>query len=295
MQRLQNKIAVVTGASRGAGRGIARVLGEESATVYVTGRSTQGNNPTLPELTNTTIEHTAEQINARGGVGIAVRCDHTEDAQVEALFERVRSEQGRLDILVNNVWGGYEGIDETFVSGFWKQPLWRWDKMFQAGVRAHFTASHFAAPLMIEHCGGLIVNTTFWNNDEYISNLAYDVAKCAINRLAFGMAYELRDYNITAVALSPGWMRTEAVLHSVSPNMSTTDLDFYKFEGAETTESIEYIGRAIVALATDPQVIDKSGQTLRVGDLANEYGFTDIDGRVAPPFISTLKREDRDL
>lgn len=278
MQRLKGKVAVVTGASRGGGRGIALVLGEEGTTVYVTGRSVRGAS-TRSSLPGTTIEDTAEQVTARGGVGIPVRCDHTVDAEVEALFERVQQEQGRLDILVNNVWGGYEKDPAgDFVAPFWEQPLWRWDAMFVAGVRAHYTASRLGARLMIPRRGGLIVNTTFWDRDKYFAPLSYYLSKTTINRMAYGMGLELREYNIAVVALSPGWMRTEAVMANLAPNMRPAG------EAMEHTESVECIGRAVVALARDPDVIEKSGQVLTVGDLAREYGFTDIDGRQIPPF-----------
>jgi len=281
VQRLTGKVAVVTGASRGGGRGIALVLGEEGATVYVTGRSVRGG-PTTNDLPET-IDETAEMVTARGGVGIAVRCDHTVDAEVEALFERVQKEQGRLDILVNNVWGGYENIESVnFRGAFWEQPLWRWDKMFTAGVRAHYTASRLAAPLMMSQCQGLIVNTTFWDRGKYLANLPYDLAKTAINRMAYGMALEMREHNITAVALSPGWMRTEEVIrHNPTP------------KELKRTESVEYIGRAVAALAADPNVMEKSGSILTVGDLAREYGFADIDG-TQPPAYKMLEEYLRD-
>jgi NAD(P)-dependent dehydrogenase (short-subunit alcohol dehydrogenase family) len=278
MQQLKGKIAVVTGASRGGGRGIALVLGEEGATVYVTGRSTR-RALTRPELPGTTIEDTAEQVTARGGVGIPVRCDHTVDAEVEALFERVKQEQGQLDILVNNVWGGYEKDPEgDFVTPFWEQPLWRWDAMFVAGVRAHYTASRLAARLMMPQRQGLIVNTTFWERDKYFAPLPYYLSKTAINHMAYGMALELREHNVAAVALSPGWMRTEAVMADLPPNGRPGS------EEVDRTESVEYIGRAVVALAADSSVMEKSGRVLTVGDLAREYGFTDVDGRQVPPF-----------
>jgi NAD(P)-dependent dehydrogenase (short-subunit alcohol dehydrogenase family) len=266
-------VAVVTGASRGAGRGIALVLGEQGATVYVTGRSIRGAS-TREDLPGTTIEDTADQVAARGGVGIPVRCDHTEDGQVTALFRRVRQEQSQLDLLVNNVWGGYEDyVDADFDAPFWEQPIWRWDKMFNAGVRAHYAASRLAAPLMIERRQGLLVNTTFWDRGKVLSSLSYDLAKAAINRMAYAMAVELRPHNIAAVALSPGWMQTEAVMaHGHTP------------EELSRTESVEYIGRAVAALAADPRVVEKSGRVLTVGDLAREYGFTDIDGEQPPPF-----------
>ena len=276
MQRLKGKVVVVTGASRGGGRGIALVFGEEGATVYVTGRST-GGEATRSDLSGTTIDDTAEQVTARGGVGIPVPCDHTNDAQVEAAFERVKSEQGRLDILVNNVWGGYEDF-EDWDKPFWEQPLWRWEKMFTAGVRAHYTASHYGAPLMVSNGQGLIVNTTFWDRGKCLTNLFYDLAKNTINRMAYAMALEMREHNIAVVALSPGWMRTEDVLsHHHTP------------EELATTESVEYIGRAIAALAADPDVMKKTGKILTVGSLAREYDFTDIDG--TQPAVFRMKEE----
>lgn len=268
MQPLQGKVAVVTGASRGAGRGIALVLGEAGATVYVTGRSVRGGVTT--QNRRETIEETAEQVTARGGRGIPVRCDHTVDAEVAALFDQVRQEQGRLDILVNNAWGGYEQMDD-FSAPFWEQPD-RWHAMFTAGVRAHLMASRHAAALMLPQRQGLIVNTTFYDRGKYLSNLYYDLAKSAINRMAYGMALELRRHGIAAIALTPGWMRTEKVLEQHAP------------EELGQTESVEYIGRAVAALAADPQVMARSGRTLTVGDLAREYGFTDVDGRLIPAF-----------
>ena len=170
MQRLSGKVALVTGASRGAGRGIAQVLGEEGATVYVTGRSVRDGSVT--EGRTGSIDQTAEMVTARGGVGIPVRCDHTVDAEVEALFEQIEQVQGRLDLLVNNVWGGYERYrDADFDAAFWQQPLWRWDRMFDAGVRAHYLASRLAAPLMIAQRSGLVVNTTFWDRGKCLSGL----------------------------------------------------------------------------------------------------------------------------
>ncbi|MGI8550364.1 MAG: SDR family NAD(P)-dependent oxidoreductase [Dehalococcoidia bacterium] len=270
---LHGKVAVVTGASRGAGLAIARVLGEAGATVYVTGRSAQGAGTTegLPG----TVEDAAEAVTARGGSGIAVRVDHTVDAEVEALFRTVRDRSGRLDLLVNNVWGGYEQYDVAgFVLPFWQQPIRHWQGMYTAGVRAHLVASRFAAPLLIEQGTGLIVNTVAWAFDEYLGNLFYDVAKAAIVRMAFGMAHELRPHGVAAVALAPGFMRTERVLaaHAAQP-----------FDLSQT-ESPEYFGRAVAALAADPGILAKSGRLLTAGELAREYGFTDIDGRQPEAF-----------
>lgn len=275
MKELRGKIAVVTGASRGAGRGIAHVLGEAGATVYVTGRSTRAAlvNEAWPE----TIEETAEGVTARGGVGIPVRCDHTKDEEVAALFEQVRAEQGRLDILVNNAWGGYQQDYETFTVPFWEQPD-RWNAMFTAGLRAHLSANRMATPLMLPHPGGLIVSTTVYDRGKYLLNLYYDIVKSAINRMAYGISVELKPYGITSVALAPGWMRTERVMES---NPSAEEL--------ATTESPEYIGRAILALALDPERLQRTGQTLNVGDLAKAYGFTDIDGRQVPTFRLTAE------
>ena len=292
MTQLRGKVALVTGASRGAGRGIARVLAEQGVTIYVTGRRTREN--PHPEFEGCTIDDTVDQINERGGKGIGVQVDHTDDEQVAALFDRINREQGRLDILVNNIWGGYEDDMDTFLDGFWKQPLARLDKMYHAGIRAHFSASQHAAKIMIPQKSGLIINTTFWDEDKYISNLPYDLAKAAINRMAYDMAYELHDFNIAAIALSPGWMRTEVILAHHSPGNKTTDTEF-DFEHWEITESIEYIGRAVAALATDLAVMEKSGQTLTVGGVAKEYGFVDIDGRYVPPFDFTFTRDQRNL
>jgi len=204
------------------------------------------------------------------------------DEEVESLFERVKLEHGRLDLLVNNVWGGYEdyGSDEAFDVAFWEQPLWRWDKMFRAGVRAHFAASRLAAPLMMLRRQGLIVNTTFWDRGKCLSNLPYDLAKATINRMAYAMALELRPYDIAVVALSPGWMRTEGVLRAYK----TDEQNWHRIPDLGRTESTQYIGRAVAALATDPNVMEKSGRILAVGDLAREYGFTDLNGKQPPAY-----------
>jgi NAD(P)-dependent dehydrogenase (short-subunit alcohol dehydrogenase family) len=272
---LKGKVAVVTGASRGAGRGIALVLGEAGATVYVTGRSVRGQATT--ENLPGTVEDTAEAVTARGGTGIGVRCDHTVDSDVEALFARVQREQGRLDLLVNNAWGGYEHHDyRTFGAPFQEQPLRHWDGMFTAGVRAALVSSRFAASLMLPQGHGLIVNITAWEREKFLVNVFYDVAKNAINRMIFGIARELKPHNIAAVALAPGFMRTERVAGAFE---AVGNKDYLTF-----TESPEYVGRAVVAIASDPSVLEKSGKVLAVGDLAEEYGFTDVDGRRVPPF-----------
>ena len=221
MKRLEGMVAVVTGASRGGGRGIALVLGEEGAVVYVTGRSSRSaqTGSTRPDLPGTCIEDTAEMVTARGGVGIPVQCDHTDDSDVERLFDRVRQEHGKLDLLVNNVWGGYEKDPQRdFDSPFWEQPTWRWDAMFTSGVRAHYVASQHAARMMVPKRRGLIISTTFWDRGKYFTPLPYYLSKLAINRMMYAMSLELREYGVSTVALSPGWMRTEAVMADIPPN-----------------------------------------------------------------------------
>lgn len=287
---LTGRVAVVTGASRGAGRGIAIELGAAGATVYVTGRSTRGRPAggyeqllALSELATLpgSIDATAEELTQAGGQGIAVACDHTRDEEVAALFERVQREQGRLDLLVNNAWGGHESFDGVFDAPFWTRPLSNWDAMFDRGVRNHLLASRHAAPRMVAQRSGLIVTTTFWDRGHYIGgNLYYDLAKAAMARLAFGMAQELRAHDVTSVAVSPGWMRTEFVL----AGHQTDEARWTERPALARTESPRYLGRAVAALAGDPAVIARTGQVLCVADLAAEYGFTDVDGRRVPAF-----------
>ncbi len=272
MPELKDKVAVVTGASRGVGKGVALGLGEAGAVVYMTGRTTRnGAKPLLPG----TVEDTAEEVSRLGGEGIAVRCDHRDDAQVREVFERVRAERGRIDILVNNVWGGYEfyydGTEFWKEKGFWTVPLSRWEAMFSAGVRAHYVASVLAAPMMIARRSGLIVNISFWAAQKYMSSVVYGVAKAATDKMAADMAHELKDYDVAAVSLYPGLVRTEGVMKAAEH----FDLS--------NSESPQFIGRAVAALAADPEVMQKSGQILIAAALALEYGFTDIDGKRPRP------------
>jgi NAD(P)-dependent dehydrogenase (short-subunit alcohol dehydrogenase family) len=281
MPTLNNIVALVTGASRGAGRGIALELGAAGATVYVTGRSVEGGSTT--DNVPGTIDETAREVVNRGGRGVAVRCDHTVDAEVEALFGRIREDHGRLDLVVNNVWGGYEDSDCRPLPRvpFWEQSLRQWDVMFTAGVRAHLTASRLAVPLMLPRHHGLIVSTTA-NLDPlpYLRNLFYDLAKNAVARMVWAMAHELREHGIAAVAVAPGFMRTERVVEAFRRAGATQALD----GPGGPKETTAYLGRAIVALASDAKVIEKSGHVLEVGTLAREYGFTDIDGTQPSPF-----------
>jgi NAD(P)-dependent dehydrogenase (short-subunit alcohol dehydrogenase family) len=278
MGLLTGKIAVVTGASRGGGRGIASVLGEAGATVYVTGRSIRGS-LTKPNLPGTTIDDTADLVTARGGLGIPVRVDHTVDAEITALFERVQREHGRLDLLVNNAWGGYEdyayhgGDASVFDAVFWEQPIERWDKMWIAGVRATLATTKAALPLMFSQREGIIINTTLEIDPTfYDAALYYRTAKLAINYLTFGMAHDLYQrggFPIAVIGLAMGWMRTETVMENFRQGIQP-------MERLQETDSVEFGGRAVLALVTDPHVMQKTGKILRVRDLAQEYGFKDI-------------------
>lgn len=279
---LKGTVAVVTGSSRGAGRGIALVLGECGATVYVTGRSVRGG-PAFGRGPGT-IDDTADEVTARGGRGIAVRCDHTRDEEVKSLFERVGKEQGRLDLLVNNAWGGYEGgLTPAY---FWKAPLNLWEKMFVAGLKAHLVASYCAIPLMLpapSQAGpqkrGLLVSTVAWDRNKYIGSF-YDISKHAIVRMIYGLGIELRPFGITAVAVAPGFMRTEAVLQAYK----VSEENWQKVPQLKQTHSPEYLGRIVARLAVDPKLMRRSGQVFRAGELARVYRLRDIDGRSVPPF-----------
>ena len=277
---MNNVIALVTGASRGAGRGVALELGAAGATVYVSGRSVDGG-PTTDNVPGT-IDETARQVTARGGHGIAVPCDHTDDASVEALFRRIRDDHGHLDVLVNNVWGGYENSE--------CRPL-RWcrsgnspsssGKACSRPACAHLVASRLAVPMMLPQKRGLIVNTTAnLQVLPYLRNLFYDLSKNAAARLAWAMAQELREQGIAVVAVAPGFMRTERVVEAFRRAGAEKALD----GPGGPKETTAYLGRAVVALATDPRVIEKTGELLEVGALAREYGFTDINGTQPAPF-----------
>lgn len=256
MTRDMPKVALVTGASRGVGKGVALELINAGATVYISGR-------------------TAGDMSYVEGKGTALVCDHRDDENVRTVFERIADEQGRLDVLVNNVWGGYERMLEdgefTWPRPFWQQPLWRWDAMFQAGVRAHYAASQLAAQMMVKRRRGLIVNISFWAAQKHIGNVAYGVAKAATDKMTSDMAHELREHNVAVVSLYPGLVRTEAVMRAA------------EWLDLSNSESPEFIGRAIVALADDPNVMTKSGMVLVAAQLAREYGFTDIDGKSPRP------------
>ena len=256
-------IVVVTGASRGVGKGIALALAELEAIIYVTGRTHQEGEADLPG----TIGQTAREVTERGGQGIAVRCDHSDDTDVKALFERIKDEQGRLDILVNNVFCVPE--EKLFGVPFWQQSIEMWDQMHQVGLRSHYVASVYAVPLMLEKKGGLIANISSFGGGSFQLNVAYGVGKAGVDRLARDMAHDLKKHQITSVSLWPGIVRTERVLKYAD------ELPF----DMKNTESPEFTGRAIAALYRDPERMIRSGKRLIVAELAEEYGFDDIDGK----------------
>jgi NAD(P)-dependent dehydrogenase (short-subunit alcohol dehydrogenase family) len=273
---LEGQVAVVTGASRGVGRGIALALGACGATVYVTGRSSRAHVRAREDVPGT-VEDTADDVTARGGRGIAAPADHTDDAQTAALFARVTSEQGgRLDVLVANAWGGYEGHGPDFTAPFWEQPLERWDAMFTAGLRAQFATARAAAPAMVTRRDGLIVVTGGTDlPEDYLGNVPYDVVKAASSRLVVGLARELRPHRVAAVGVYPGFTRTEAVVEAFAK------------EGAEPppeTHSPEFVGRAIAAVLADPERLALSGTGAQAATFARRYGFADVDGREIAPF-----------
>jgi len=281
MKSLEGKVAVVAGATRGAGRGIACMLGEAGATVYCTGRNsrerpnTEGVYAGRPE----TIEETAEMVSGRGGRGIAVRTDHLEEEQVVALFDRVGREQGRLDLLVNDI---SEGVDHE-LKPFWKLSLERGLRALRLGIDTHIITTRHAAPLMVRRKGGLIVEVGDGDALYYRGNLFYDLVKITTSRLAYAWAEELRPHGAAALAVTPGFMRTEVVLERLGATEEnwrevaeqSAAARGYGFAGSETPF---FVGRAVAALAADPRVLEKSGGLYGSWTLSEEYGFTDVDG-----------------
>lgn len=277
-QALKGKVALVAGATRGAGRGIAVELGAAGATVYCTGRTTRTQASELgrPE----TIEETAELVQQAGGRGIALQVDHLEPVQVEALIARIEREQGRLDILVNDVWGADFLIQ-------WNVPVWEHSlekglRMLRLAIDTHIITSHFALPVLIKSPGGLVVEmtdgTAEYNNANYRLSLFYDLAKTSVIRMAWAQARELRPHQCTAVALSPGWLRSEMMLDVYGVSEANWRDAAAKQPHFVITETPRYVGRAVAALAADADVVRWSGQSLSSGQLAKVYGFTDLDG-----------------
>ena len=273
---LEDKVAVVAGGTRGAGRGISVELGAAGATVYVTGRSSRiaGLSP-IGKLE--TIEETAEMVEAQGGRGIAVRVDHSEPEQVEEFFERVGEEQnGRLDILVNDVWGG-ESLTQ-FDTPFWELSLEDGIAMLRQGIETHIITSRYAAPLMVRRKSGLVLEITDGVGSGYRGSLFYDLVKTSVIRLALAQAVELRQHEVAALALTPGFLRSEEMLEHFGVSEAMWREAIQKDPHFAVSETPSYIGRAVAALAADPDILNRTGEVVSTWQLAKEYGFTDRDG-----------------
>jgi NAD(P)-dependent dehydrogenase (short-subunit alcohol dehydrogenase family) len=280
MQPLKGKIAVVAGATRGAGRGIACMLGEAGATVYCSGRSIRGSVATTGPFAGRpeTIEETAEMVNARGGLGIPVQVDHNIEDQVKGLFERVKAEQERLDLLVNNFWGGPMLDPWTeFGKPFWEIPLEK-GRLLEQHIHSHLLTSRYAAPLMIDRDGGLIIEIIDGDNLGYRGHFFYDLVITSIIRIVYSMAEDLYKHNVTALAVTPGYMRTEAILDKMGVTEENWREGGKKDPNFLASETPFFVGRAIAAIAADPRVQEKSGGIYSSWGLAREYGFTDVDG-----------------
>jgi NAD(P)-dependent dehydrogenase (short-subunit alcohol dehydrogenase family) len=275
---LEGKVALVAGGTRGAGRGIAVEFGAAGATVYVTGRTTrtQQSEYGRPE----TIEEAAEQVSAAGGRGIAVRVDHLVAGEVEALVARIRAEQGRLDVLVNDLWGG-ENLKQ-WNTPVWKHDLWNGLRMLELGVHTHLITAHFALPLLIERPGGLLVEVTDgtqeYNAVHYRINPFYDLAKVAVTRMAWAHARDLAPHGATSVAVTPGWLRSEMMLEAFGVTEDNWHDAITQVPHFVISETPHFVGRAVVALAADPERARWNGQSVSSGKLAKVYGFTDLDG-----------------
>jgi NAD(P)-dependent dehydrogenase (short-subunit alcohol dehydrogenase family) len=275
---LAGKVALVTGASRGVGKGIAIGLGEAGAEVWVVARTlsapagASGGQASAPPGS---LDQTVQEVETAGGRAVAVACDVLDDAGIERLFARLASARPRLDVLVNSAWGGYEEMVEggefTWPRPFWEQSMQRWRSMFDVGVRAAFACSRLAARRMVAQGSGLIVNVSYWAARKYLGNAIYGAAKCATDRLTRDMARDLASTGVAAVALYPGLVRTEKVLESAA------------FLDLSNSESPQFAGRAVAHLAADPRVCERSGSVVVAAELGLEYGFTDVDGRQPLP------------
>jgi NAD(P)-dependent dehydrogenase (short-subunit alcohol dehydrogenase family) len=272
---LEGRVAVVAGGTRGAGRGISIALGEQGATVYVTGRSTHGRRSPMgrPE----TIEETAALVSEAGGEGVPVRVDHLESEEVAGLAARLRAEQdGRLDVLVNDIWGG-DPLTE-WGKPFWEHSLEDGLQMQRLAVATHIVTSWHLVPLMVDRGGGLVVEITDGVGPEYRGSFFYDLAKSSVIRLALAQAGDLREHGVAAVAVSPGFLRSEMMLE----HFGVTEQNWR--DGAQrdphfiASETPRFVGRSVAALAADPNVMEKTGQALSSWKLSREYGFTDVDG-----------------
>ena len=278
MKSLKGKVALVAGGTRGAGRGIAMELGAAGATVYITGRTTRHE---ISEYgRHETIEETADLVNNLGGIGIAVQVDHLIHEQVQSLIGRIEKEHGRLDILVNDIWGGEYLVDWN--TRVWEHSLEKGLRMLRLAIDTHLITSHYALPLLIKNEGGLVIEMTDgtkeYNNENYRLPMFYDLAKSSVIRVAEGLAHELEQYHCTAVSLTPCWMRSEIMLDHYSVKEENWLDATAKEPHFVISETPRYVGRAVAALAGDPEVSRWNGQSLSSGKLAQVYGFTDLDG-----------------
>ena len=280
MKNLEGKIAVVTGASRGVGKGAALGLAEHGATVYVAGRTENDDN--LPDfLKGTTIHKTAGEVTSMGGKGIACRCDFSSDEDVENLFGRVQKEQGRLDILVNNAWSGADHVMNGYFwnTPFWEQPIPLFDDFYTVGLRSGYLSSCYAARMMVPQKSGLIANISFFSARRYWITPAHGIFKAATDKMTADTAHELKEHGIKVFSLYPGNVRTEGMLEAAKHNPA--------LNGREM-ESPQFIGRCVAALALDDGAARHSGEVLITGEIAKQYGFTDIDGKCPVSLRSEL-------
>jgi NAD(P)-dependent dehydrogenase (short-subunit alcohol dehydrogenase family) len=283
---LRDRVAVVAGATRGAGRGIAAALGEVGATVFCTGRSSRSGSLRSDYDRPETIEETAELVEALGGTGIALAVDHLDPEQVAALAARIASDHGRLDVLVNDIWGGEElkGGPAEWDTPIWDHNLARGLRILRLAIDTHLVTSHYLLPLLVREPGGLLVEvtdgTTTYNATHYRISAYYDLAKVAVNRLAFSQGHELASFGATAVAITPGWLRSEMMLEA----FGVSEANWRDAVGASAppgfaqSETPRFVGRAVAAVAGDPRRARWNQQSVTAGELAREYGFTDVDG-----------------
>jgi len=286
---LAGKIALVTGASRGIGKGVALELGSQGATVYITGRTLD---PDANELGGT-VGQTAAEVDELGGKGIAVQCDHADDAQVRAVFDQIARDHGQLDILVNNACSAQD-MGRHIGQLAWEQPIEAWDEVHQVGLRSAYVASVMAAPLMVEQKSGLIVNISSMGAVSYLHSVAYGTAKAGLDKLAADLAYELQPHAVTAISLWPGLVRTELILSQCRDNgRGGLEMVLPKHEGDDgpdqaidlmISESPRFTGRAIASVYLDEKRLEKTGQAFACSELALQYGYTDLDGN-QPPVI----------
>ena len=278
MKKLAGKIAVVTGASRGVGKGIALELAAHGATVYVTRRTE--NDDGLPDFfKGTTIHKTAEEVNQIGGVGIAHRCDFSKDEDIKVLFERVKNEQGKLDILVNNAFAADKHAMSAYFANtpFWKQPIALLDDLYAVGLRSGYLSSQYAAEMMAEQKSGLITNISFYSARQYWINPPIGVVKVAVDKMTADTAHELKEFGVKVFSLYPGVVSTEGSLELAKYVKNTNEM-----------ESAQFVGMCIAALALDDSAIERSGKVLLTGEVAEQYGFTDINGKQPKPLKEVL-------